>query len=73
MTSDCVLPACVSLMTRTATSVESARVESTLMPYFFSNAAVTGRTSWLMIWVVYQNTSPSFLAASTNAGSAACA
>src|SRR5882672_7673693 len=41
--------------------------------YFFSNAAVTGRTSWLMIWVEYQLTSPSFLAASIRAASAAYA
>jgi hypothetical protein len=41
------------------------------MPYFFSNAALTGRTSWLMIWVEYQLTSPSFLAAAIKAASAA--
>src|SRR5262245_3233549 len=60
-------------MILTASSVELARVARTLMPYFFSKAALTGRTSWLMIWVVYQTTSPSFLAASTKAASAACA
>src|SRR4051794_14401518 len=58
-------------MILTESSVELARVERTLMPYFFSNAAPTGRTSWEMIWVVYQITSPSFLAASIIAGSAA--
>src|ERR1700704_2337121 len=58
-------------MILTESSVELARVERTLMPYFFSNAALTGRTSWEMIWVVYQITSPSFLAASIRAGSAA--
>src|SRR6478735_11668778 len=57
-------------MILTESSVELARVERTLMPYFFSNAALTGRTSWEMIWVVYQITSPSFLAASIRAGSA---
>ena len=60
-------------MILTESSVELARVERTLMPYFFSKAALTGRTSWPMIWVVYQTTSPSFLAASINAGSAASA
>src|SRR5262249_24281051 len=56
----------------TATSVALARVARTLMPgYFCSKAAVTGRTSWLMIWVEYQLTSPSFLAASIKAASAA--
>ena len=39
--------------------------------YFFSKAAVTGRTSWLMIWVEYQMTSPSFFAASMVAASMA--
>jgi hypothetical protein len=58
-------------MILTESSVELARVERTLMPYFFSNAALTGRTSWEMIWVVYQITSLSFLAASIRAGSAA--
>ena len=58
-------------MILTESSVELARVERTLMPYFFSNAALTGRTSWEMIWVVYQITSPSFLAASIKPGSAA--
>src|SRR5215470_16403015 len=72
--SDCTRPARLSLRILTATSVALARVARTLMPgYFFSNAAVTGRTSWLMIWVEYQLTSPSFLAASTRAASAACA
>jgi hypothetical protein len=69
-TSDCGLPARLSLMILTESSVELARVERTLMPYFFSNAALTGRTSWEMIWVVYQITSPSFLAASIKPGSA---
>src|ERR1700704_2395442 len=41
--------------------------------YFFSKAAVTGRTSWLMIWVEYQLTSPSFLADPIRAASAAYA
>src|SRR5262249_32614629 len=58
-------------MILTESSVELARIERTLMPYFFSKAALTGRTSWLMIWVVYQTTSPSFFAAATNAASAA--
>src|SRR5215471_13133264 len=69
--SDCGLPARLSLMILTDSSVELARVERTLMPYFCSKAALIGRTSWLMIWVVYQTTSPSFLAAAINAGSAA--
>src|SRR5262245_52660115 len=60
-------------MILTASSVELARVARTLMPYFFSKAALTGRTSWLMIWVVYQTTSPSVLAASIKAASAAWA
>jgi hypothetical protein len=44
-TSDCGLPARLSLMILTESSVELARVERTLMPYFFSKAALTGRTS----------------------------
>src|SRR5262245_58968773 len=60
-------------MILTASSVELARVARTLTPYFFSKAALTGRTSWLMIWVVYQTTSPSFFAASTKVASAAWA
>src|SRR5262245_50318003 len=60
-------------MILTASSVELARVARTLTPYFFSKAALTGRTSWLIIWVVYQTTSPSFFAASTKAASAAWA
>jgi hypothetical protein len=60
-------------MILTASSVELARVARTLMPYFFSKAALTGRTSWVMIWVVYQTTSPSFFAASVSAASAAWA
>src|SRR5262249_47518490 len=58
-------------MILTAISVELARIARTLMPYCFSNAALTGRTSWLMIWVEYQVTSPSFFAASISAASAA--
>src|SRR5215470_5827128 len=72
--SDCTRPARLSLRILTATSVALARTERTLMPgYFFSKAAVTGRTSWLMIWVEYQNTSPSFFAAAIMAASAAMA
>ena len=69
--SACRRPAFASLRIFTAVSVALARVERTLMPYFFSNAAVTGRTSWLTIWVVYQTTSPSRLAAAISAASAA--
>src|SRR5262249_38334193 len=73
-TSDCVRPALLSFRILIAVSVALARVERTLMPgYFFSNAAVTGRTSWLMICVEYQYTSPSFLAAAISAASAASA
>src|ERR1700674_5537634 len=71
--SDCGLPARLSLMILTDSSVEFARVERTLMPYFFSKAALMGRTSCAMIWVVYQVTSPSFFAASIKAASAAWA
>src|SRR5262249_5718277 len=72
--SDCTRPARLSLRILTATSVALARLSRTLMPgYFFSNAAFTGRTSWLIIWVEYQLTSPSFLAASIRAASAAYA
>jgi hypothetical protein len=70
-TSDCGFPARLSLMILTESSVELARVERTLKTYYFSNAALTGRTSWATIWVVYQTTSPSFLAASIKAASAA--
>src|SRR5439155_4744941 len=67
-------PALPSLRILTAVSVALARVERTLMPgYFFSKAAVTGRTSWLMIWVEYQTTSPSRFAAAINVASAALA
>src|SRR5262249_41080954 len=60
-------------MILTETSVELARAARTLTPYFFSKAALTGRTSWLMIWVVYQTTSPSFGAAAIRAAAAPCA
>jgi hypothetical protein len=71
MRSDCGLPARLSLRTLTASSVELARIARTLMPYFFSKAALTGRTSWLMIWVEYQTTSPSFFAAAMRSASTA--
>src|SRR5262249_55502542 len=61
-------------MALTAISASPERDARILTPgYFFSNAAVTGRTSWLMIWVVYQVTSPSFLAASITLASMAWA
>src|SRR4051812_38594107 len=72
--SDWTRPARLSLRILTAVSVALARVARTLMPgYFFSKAADTGRTSWLMIWVEYQLTSPSFFAAAISAASAASA
>src|SRR5882757_6214020 len=43
------------------------------MPYFFWKASAAGRVNWLMIWVVYQVTCPSFLAAAIRASSAALA
>src|SRR4051794_32762778 len=59
-------------MSFTASSTESPRTELTRMPYFFWKASMAGRPNWLTIWVVYQVTWPSFLAAAISASSAAC-
>src|SRR5262245_41536444 len=78
-----VMPSNTSAWTRPATpssrifaavGVSSARLNCSSIPgYFFSNAALSGRMAWFTIRVVYQTTLPSFLAASTSAGSAATA
>src|SRR5262249_2861278 len=72
--SACTRPARLSPRILIATSVALARFARSLMPgYLRSNAAVIGRTNWLMIWVEYQFTWPSLRAASMRAASAAWA
>jgi hypothetical protein len=64
-TSDCGRPACASLMILMAVGPLSARTYLTAMPgYFLLKVSTSGRTAWFTIRLVYQTTSPSFLAAS---------